>query len=189
MKKYFLLILIFLTSVTSGQSIDYGIKAFAFALKTEKLETATSYENGYKFFPPRAVYLFLKGTLNKNEMIEAALNLGYLDANDYSGMELGIFLSKYISQEIYLQFGFNMHFNGEKTNGINILDKSHSKVINFISAGAGYDFTNRISAELVFDYALKNEYGFSTPLEPEYSGKPKNIFHIIKFGLGYKIFP
>ena len=182
------LIIVFLPALIFSQpSINIGVKLDAFVLHTEKLETVINYNNKYTSFVPRAGYLFMKGTLNKKARIDADLRLGYLDANDYSGFELGIFLDKYFLKNMYFQFGFNIHFNREEITRNDILDKSHSKPINFLSAGIGLDFTKHIFTELIFDYALNNEYGISTPFDQKYSAKTKNIFNIFRIGFGYKI--
>ena len=182
------LIIVFLpTLIYSQPSLNVGVKLDAFVLHTEKLETVTNYDNKYTFFTPRAGYLFINGTLNKKAKINAALRLGYLNANDYSGFELGMFLNKYFLKNMYLQFGFNIHFNREELIKNDIIDKSHSKTINYLSAGIGFDFTDHVFIELILDYALNNEYGFSTPIDSKYFAKPKNIFNIFRIGLGYKI--
>ncbi len=183
-----ILVFVFIPSLIYSQAtINIGVKLDAFALHTEKLKTVTNYENKYTFFAPRAGYLFIHGTLNKKAKIGAALRLGYLDADDYSGFELGMFLNKYFLKNMYFQLGFNIHFNQEKIFCNDIHDKSDSKPINFLSAGIGLDFTKHIFAELIFDYALNNEYGISVPFDQKYSAKAKNVFDIFRIGLGYKI--
>ena len=184
----FILVFVFIPSLIYSQAtINIGVKLDAFALHTEKLKTVTNYENKYTFFAPRAGYLFINGTLKKKAKIGAALRLGYLDANDYSGFELGMFLNKYFLKNMYVQLGFNIHFNQKKIINNDIHDKSDSKTINFLSAGIGLDFTKHIFIELIFDYALNNEYGISVPFDQKYSEKDKNIFDIFRIGLGYKI--
>ncbi len=111
-----------------------------------------------------------------------------MDANDYSGFELGVFINKYVYKKLYLVLGFNIHFNRQVTTTENgIFHKSHSKPINFLSAGFGFDLTEDFFIEANFGYVLNNEYGVSTLYEPSYSPKPKNIYNIIKLGLGINI--
>ena len=181
-----ILFLIFITTINIAQPLRFGVRLDAFALHTEKLETGTNYVNKYTVFFPRAGYLFFKGSLNEIAKIDAILRVGYLDANDYSGFELGMFLDKYIFNKVYLLLGFTVHFNRQmENNQYNRYDISHSKPINLLNAGIGYDLTAHFFFELNLDYALNNEYGFShfnTNIE-----KPKNVYNIIRLGLGYKI--
>jgi hypothetical protein len=167
--------------------VKFGIKLDAFALHTEKLASVNNYQNKYDLSPPRAAYLFLKANLSQGSNSYVTFRAGYLYASDFSGFELGMFFYKYLVENTYLHIGVNIHFNREKIIRNDIIDKSHSKPINFVSAGLGYYFTKHLFTELSVDFALNTEYGISTPLNQNIPSKPKSIFNIIRLGIGYQI--
>ncbi len=187
MKKLSIILLLILPSIFfSQQSISFGVKIDAFALNTEKFTTVTNSQKGFNYFPPSAVYLFLKGNLSNESKSFYVLRIGALDAKDFNGFEFGALFEKYFMENTYLLLGLNMHFNKEKIIRTDMIDKSHSKTINLLTAGLGYDLTNSLFAEMSFDYSLNREYGITTPLDQNIPAKPKSIYNVIRFGIGYK---
>ncbi len=187
-KLIFALIIFTASNNLFAQELNIGYRLEPYMYSLKEVRNDGTYSSKYTFAPLLSMYFLIGESLS--DEYELYLKPGFLIApnKDFDGPEIGLQLNKnnFLTNQIYLTGGINLHFTRKTAHGTQLVEVTDSKIIYFLFLGAGYNLSDQIAFDITFHQALNPEYGYRAYTN-EYNNikGPTKINNLIKISFQF----
>jgi hypothetical protein len=173
MKKYLLLIFIFISSNIYSEGPKIGIR----------LELSFLNSNEYGNVSPLNLYVNLRQLIIENTNIKFNLGLSFY-AEEYGGLSYSLLIENEFYKNIKVIGGINYLQNGGVSHGTSVYTETYSNTFFHYVVGVGINLSKDTSIDMLLLLPNKKEFGFSRDAFIDKTSF-KNLNNIIKLGMEY----